>query len=174
MKKSVQLFRSSAKSKKLFISLLVICIVLISVLFYSSGIFYVRLKKWHIFSIVALVGMFILLSKAFSNLNAKNPLLELNSKDFYGKTTSLSKSFGLVDWKDVVEIKLIKLGVDTFVVVFIDNCQKYEGRLSPSLWDIAFNKDTNQISLMYSAYEIGIQPDELFKLLNKFWLDNNN
>ena len=84
----------------------------------------------------------------------------------------MSKSFGIVNWEDVADIESQKTGGDTLVVVTINNPQKYEGRLSKMLWNMALNKETNQLTLMYSASEIDVDHNELFSLFDKSWQES--
>lgn len=170
IEKGIKLYRNSKKTKKLLFTSLGVCIILLLVTLYSAGIFDGVLKiKPLVFSAAALVIMLILLLKSVLSLNDKSPLIELNEKNFYGKTTPMSKTFGIVNWEDVAAIESQKTGGDTLVVVSINNPEKYEGRLSKMLWNMAYNKDTNQLTLMYSASEIDIDSNELFTLFNKSW-----
>lgn len=113
--------------------------------------------------------MLILLLKTLLSLKDKSPLIELNNQNFYGKTTPLSKSFGIVNWEDFADIQLQKSGGDTLVVVTLNNPEKYEGRLSKMLWNMAYNNTTNQLMLMYSSSEIDIDHNALFDLFSNFW-----
>lgn len=174
MEKEIQLYRNSKKTKKLLFTSLGICIILLLVIIYSAGIFDNELKtKPLVFSVGAFLIMFILLLKSVLSLRDKSPLIELNGQNFYGKTTPVSKSFGIVNWEDVAGIESQKTGGDTLVVVTINNPEKYEGRLSKMLWKIAYNKGTNQLTLMYSASEIDIDANALFTLFNTFWKENS-
>jgi hypothetical protein len=170
MEKEVQLYRNSKKTKNLLFSSLGVCIILLLVILYSAGIFDNEFKtKPLVFSSAAFLIMFILLLKTVLSLKDKSPLIELNSQNFYGKTTPMSKSFGVVNWEDVANIESQKTGGDTLVVVTINNPEKYEGRLSKMLWNMAYNKETNQLTLMYSASEIDIDANALFTLFITFW-----
>lgn len=173
IEKGIKLYRNSKKTKKLLFTSLGVCIILLLVVIYSSGLFDGELKiKPLVFSAAALLIMLVLLLKSVMSLNDKSPLIELNEKNFYGKTTPVSKTFGVVNWEDVADIQLQKTGGDTLVVVSINNPEKYEGRLSKMLWNIVYNKDTNQLTLMYSASEIDVDSNELFTLFNKSWKQN--
>lgn len=175
MEKEIKLYRNSKKTKKLLLTSLGICIILFVVIIYSAGIFDSELKtKPLVFSTGAFLIMFILLLKSVLSLRDKSPLIELNVQNFYGKTTPMSKSFGIVNWEDVTDIGSQKTGGDTLVVVTINNPEKYEGRLSKMLWNMAHNKDTNQLTLMYSASEIDIDSHALFTLFNRFWKENTS
>jgi hypothetical protein len=173
MKKEIQLYRNSQKTKKLLFTSLGVCIILLLVIMYSAGIFDGELKiKPLVFSAAVFLIMLILLVKSVLSLNDKSPLIELNQQSFYGKTTPMSKSFGIVNWEDVADIQLEKTGGDTLVVVTINNPEKYEGRLSKMLWNMALNKETNQLTLMYSASEIDVDSNELFNLFHKSWKES--
>lgn len=175
MEKEIKLFRNSKKTKNLLFTSLGVCIILLLVIIYSVGIFDGELKiKPLVFSSGAFLIMFILLLKSVLSLKDKSPLIELNKETFYGKTTPVSKSFGIVNWQDVADIQLQKTGGDTLVVVSINNPEKYEGRLSKMLWNIAYNNNTNQLTLMYSASEIDVDASELFSLFNKSWKESTS
>ncbi|OXA93494.1 STM3941 family protein [Flavobacterium hercynium] len=170
MEKEIQLYRNSKKTKNLLFFSLGVCIILLLVVLYSAGIFDDEFKtKPLVFSSAAFLIMFILLLKTVLSLKDKSPLIELNNQNFYGKTTPMSKSFGVVNWEDVANIESQKTGGDTLVVVTINNPEKYEGRLSKMLWNMAYNKETNQLTLMYSASEIDIDANALFTLFTTFW-----
>ena len=172
--KGIKLYRNSNKTKKLLFTSLGVCIILLLVILYSAGIFDGELKiKPLVFSGGAFLIMFILLLKSVLSLKDKSPLIELNQHNFYGKTTPMSKSFGIVNWEDVADIQSEKTGGDTLVVVTINNPEKYEGRLSKMLWNMAYNKDTNQLTLMYSASEIDLDAQELFGLFTKSWKERH-
>ncbi|MCC9065961.1 STM3941 family protein [Flavobacterium piscisymbiosum] len=170
----IQLYRNSKKTKKLLFTSLGVCVILLLVILYSAGIFDGELKiKPLVFSAGIFLVMFILLLKSLLSLKDKSPLIDLNKQNFYGKTTPMSKSFGVVNWEDVADIQSQKTGGDTLVVVTINNPKKYEGRLSKMLWNMAINKETNQLTLMYSASEIDVDANELFTLFNKFWKESS-
>ena len=169
----IQLYRNSKKTKKLLFTSLGVCIILLLVILYSAGIFDGELKiKPLVVSAAVFLIMFILLLKSVIGLKDKSPLIELNKQNFYGKTTPMSKSFGVVNWEDVANIQSEKTGGDTLVVVTINNPEKYEGRLSKMLWNMAHNKDTNQLTLMYSASEIDVDSNALFNLFTKSWKES--
>jgi hypothetical protein len=173
MEKEIKLYRNLKKTRKLLFTTSGVCIILLLVIFYSAGIFDNELKiKPLVFSAGAFLIIFILLVKNLLSLKDKSPLIEFNTKKFYGKTTPTSKSFGIVNWEDVADIQSQKTGGDILVVVSINNPEKYEGRLSKMLWNIAYSKDTNQLTLMYSSSEIDIDPNALFSLFNKFWKES--
>lgn len=171
----IQLYRNSQKTKKLLFTSLGVCIILLLVILYSAGIFDGELKiKPLVVSAAVFLIMFILLLKSVLGLKDKSPLIELNKQNFYGKTTPMSKSFGVVNWEDVANIQSEKTGGDTLVVVTINNPEKYEGRLSKMLWNMAHNKDTNQLTLMYSASEIDVDSNALFNLFTKSWKESTS
>lgn len=173
MENEIKLYRDSKKTKKLLFTSLGVCLILLAVVIYSAGIFDNVLKtKPLVFSIAAFLIMFILLLKSLLSLKDKSPLIELNNQNFYGKTTPMSKSFGTVNWVDVTDIQLEKTGGDTLVVVTINNPEKYEGRLSKMMWNMAHDKNTNQLTLMYSASEIDIDADALFTSFTTFWKES--
>ncbi|MDH5825593.1 STM3941 family protein [Sphingobacterium faecium] len=170
MEKETKIYRNSKKTKKLLLTSIGICIILLIAIIYSAGIFDGELKtKPLVFSSAAFLIMLILLLKTLLSLKDKSPLIELNNQNFYGKTTPLSKSFGIVNWEDVADIQLQKSGGDTLVVVTLNNPEKYEGRLSKMLWNMAYNNTTNQLMLMYSSSEIDIDHNALFDLFSNFW-----
>lgn len=173
MEKEIKLYRDSKKTKKLLFTSLGVCLILLAVVIYCAGIFDNVLKtKPLVFSIGAFLIMFILLLKSLLSLKDKSPLIELNKQNFYGKTTPMSKSFGIVNWVDVTDIRLQKTGGDTLVIVTINNPEKYEGRLSKMMWNMAHDKNTNQLTLMYSASEINIDANALFILFDTFWKES--
>lgn len=174
MEKEIKLYRNSKKTNKLLFTSLGVCIVLLIVILYSIGIFDGELKtKPLVFSGGAFLIMFILLVKSLLGLKNKRPLIELNKENFYGKTTPISKSFGIVQWEDITDIQLQKTGGDTLVVVTISNPEKYQGRLSKMFWNMAYDNSTNQLALMYSTSEIDIDSNELFNLFIKFWKNSS-
>lgn len=175
MQKEIQLYRNSKKTKKLLFTSSGICIILLLVIIYSAGIFDGELKiKPLVFSAGAFLIVLILLLKSVLSLKDKSPLIELNKQSFCGKTTPMSKSFGTVNWEDVADIQLQKNGGDTLIVVSINNPEKYDGRLSKMFWNMAYSKDTNQITLMYSSSEVDVDANELFALFNKSWKESTS
>lgn len=175
MEKEIKLYRNSKKTKNLLLTSIGVCLILLLVIIYSAGIFDNEVKtKPLVFSIGAFLIMFILLFRTLLSLKDKSPLIELNNVNFYGKTTPLSKSFGVVNWEDVSDIQSEKTGGDTLVIVTVDHSEKYEGRLSKMMWNMAHDKNTNQLTLMYSASEIDIDSNALFNLFNTFWKESTS
>lgn len=170
MKGEVKLYRNKKKTNKLLLYALTVCIVLVAVLLYSIGLFDGEMKlKPAIFSGAALLIMLILTLKTLVNLRDKSPLIEMNEQMFMGKTTPLSKAFGRVDWVDVKDVQLQKMGGDTLVVVTVGNSDKYAGRLSKMMWNMAYDKSTGALQLMYSAAEVDVDAKALFELFADFW-----
>ncbi|SMC62612.1 hypothetical protein [Pedobacter nyackensis] len=174
MKEEIKLYRNFKKTRTLLLSSLGICILLALVILYSIGLFDGEMKvKPAVFSTGAFLIMLFLTIKCLLSLKDKSPLIEFSKEMFIGKTTPISKAVGQVDWIDVNDIQLQKMGGDTLVVVTIGNTDKYEGRISKMLWNMAFDKPSQQLQLMYSSSEVDIEPKPLFDLFISFWESAN-
>ncbi|MEP6928650.1 MAG: STM3941 family protein [Flavobacterium sp.] len=170
MKEETKLYRNAKKTRSLLLYASLVSILLLIVLLYSIGIFDGVLKiKPAIVSGAILLIMLFLTFKSLAGVRDKSPLIEIDSKGFSGKTTPLSKSFGRVEWADVTDIQLQKTGGDTLVVTTVGNTEKYVGRLSKLMWKMAYDEQTAQLSLMYSASEIDIEAKELYDLFISYW-----
>jgi len=170
MNEETNLYRNAKKTRNLLLYASSITVVIAVVLLYSLGVFDSVFKtKPAVISGAILLIMLFLTLKTFAGLRDKSPLIQIDSAGFSGKTTPLSKAFGRVEWQDVTDIQLQKVGGDTLVIVTVDHAAKYEGRLSKLLWKMAFDEQNSKLNLMYSASEIDIDAAELYDLLFKYW-----
>jgi hypothetical protein len=170
MNQETKLYRNAKKTRNLLLYASAVSILLIIVLLYSIGIFDGILKiKPAIFSGAALLIMLFLTFKSLAGVRDKSPLIQLDATRFFGKTTPLSKSFGSVEWADVTDIQLQKVGGDTLVITTIGNTEKYTGRLSKLMWKMAYDEQNSQLNLMYSASEIDIDAEKLYDLFLSYW-----
>ncbi len=173
MTEQIEIFRDSTKSKNLFIKTTALCIVLAIVAAYSLGIFDQVLKiKLAAGSCVLLVIMLVMLIGALLRLKDRSALVTLNAKGISGTTTPLSKAFGEIEWLDVIDIQLRKVSGDTLVAFVIQNHPKYEGRLSKSFRGMAYQKETDQYIIMYTASEIETDAETLFDQVTQYWRAN--
>lgn len=170
MKEVTSLYRNAEKTKKLFLYVAAVTILLALVLIYSLGVFDGIFKtKPAVISGAILLIMLFLSFKTFAGVRDKAPLIELDGTGFYGKTTPLSKAFGRVEWIDVTDIQLQKTGGDTLVITTVTNTEKYAGRLSKMMWKMAFDDQRSELNLMYSASEIDIDAKQLHDLFLSYW-----
>lgn len=104
-----------------------------------------------------------------ASIKDKSPLIQIDSNGFCGRTTPVAKAFGRIEWQDVTDLQLNKVGGDTLVAITIDNVSKYDGKVSKFLWKMAYDEQKSKLNIMYSASEIEINADELYKLFLKYW-----
>jgi len=164
------LYRNKRKTIQLLLISGAICLLLLIILLYSVGLFDGIFKaKPAVFSAGALLVLLILLIVNLLNLRDKSAQIVLNNTYFLGKTTPLAKSFGQGEWQDVKHIDLQKVGGDTMIVVTLGNPDKYSDRLSSLLWKMAYQESTRELSIMYSASTIDLEPSELYQLFVSYW-----
>ena len=113
--------------------------------------------------------MLVLIFKMLASIKDKSPLIQIDSNGFSGRTTPVAKAFGRIDWQDVTDVQLTKVGGDTLVAITIDNIAKYDGRVSKFLWKMAYDEQNSKLNIIYSASEIEINADELYKLFLEHW-----
>ncbi|WP_433832236.1 STM3941 family protein [Flavobacterium anhuiense] len=170
MNEEINLYRNAKKTRNLILYASTISIVLAMLFLYSIGTFDGIFKtKPAVISGAILLIMLFLTFKSLASVRDKSPLIHMDSNGFSGKTTPLSKAFGRVEWVDVTDIELQKLGGDTLVVVTVDNADKYNGRLSKMMWKMAYDEQNSKLNLMYSASEIDIDAAKLYDLFAKHW-----
>ncbi|TDS12174.1 STM3941 family protein [Sphingobacterium paludis] len=170
MTEQIEIFRDSKKSKKLFIRSIVLCLVLAGMAVYSFGVFDRVIKiKLAVVSCALLLVMLFMLVGALRQLKDKSALVKINAKGISGKTTPLSKAFGEIEWSDVVDMELRKVGGDTLVAFIIQEHPKYERRLSKSFRSMAYQKDSKHYVIMYTASEIETDAETLFDQAIHYW-----
>jgi hypothetical protein len=108
--------------------------------------------------------MLILVIKSLINLQDKSAIFELNENTLSGKTSPLSKAIGTINWKDITGIEIQKVGGDTLVVVYLNNAEYYQSKLSKMFWNLALDKQSQELQIMYSVSEIDMKIDELYDL----------
>jgi hypothetical protein len=139
-------------------------------LLYGIGTFDGIIKiKLSIASGAILLIMLVLIFKILASIKDKSPLIQIDTNGFSGRTTPVAKAFGRIEWQDVTDLQLNKVGGDTLVAVTIDNIAKYDGRASKFLWKLAFDEQNSKLNLMYSASEVNINAEELYELFLKYW-----
>lgn len=170
MSKEIKIFRDTAKSRKLLIGSSAICLVLGTVFMYGLGTFDDIFKaKVAVASGAVFLIMLILVIKSILNMNDKSAIFELNENTASGKTSPLSRAIGTINWKDVTALDVQKVGGDTLVVVYLSNVEYYQSKLSKMFWNMAFDKQSQELQIMYSASEIDMKIDELYDLFVSYW-----
>lgn len=170
MSKEIKIFRDITKSRKLLISSGAICLVLGVVFIYGLGTFDDIFKaKVAVASGAIFLIMLIFVIKSIINMNDKSAIFELNENTVSGKTSPLSRAIGRINWKDVTGLEVQKVGGDTLVVVYLSNVEYYQSKLSKMFWNMAFDKQSQELQIMYSTSEIDMKIDELYDLFVSYW-----
>lgn len=173
--KEISLYRNAKKSVKLLLMSAGICILLLGIFLHSIGLFdgILRTKSAVFAGGVLLITLFFLF-RALLELRDKSARIVLNSEYFIGKTTPLSRSFGAGEWADVVDIGLHQVGGDRLVVVTLTNSSKYKGRLSSTLWKMAYDNQRDVLTIMHSSSDVELNPNELFDLFTSYWQESKS
>ncbi|MXO07190.1 STM3941 family protein [Flavobacterium sp. HBTb2-11-1] len=170
MNEEIKLYRNFKKTRNLLLYACAVNILLAIMLLYGIGTFDGVFKiKLSIASGAILLIMLLLSFKMLASIKDKSPLIQIDSNGFSGRTTPVAKAFGRIEWQDVTDLQLKKVGGDTLVAIAIDNIAKYDGRVSKFLWKMAYDEQNSKLNIMYSASEIEINADELYKLFLKYW-----
>ncbi|WP_369013832.1 STM3941 family protein [Flavobacterium anhuiense] len=170
MNEEIKLYRNFKKTRNLLLYAFAVNILLAIMLLYGIGTFDGVFKiKLSIASGAILLIMFVLSFKMLASIKDKSPLIQIDSNVFSGRTTPVAKAFGRIEWQDVTDLQLKKVGGDTLVAITIDNVSKYDGKVSKFLWKMAYDEQNSKLNIMYSASEIEINADELYKLFLKYW-----
>lgn len=170
MSKEIKIFRDITKSRKLLISSGAICLVLGVIFIYGLGTFDDIFKaKVAVASGAIFLIMLIFVIKSIINMNDKSAIFELNENTASGKTSPLSRAIGTINWKDVTALDIQKVGGDTLVVVYLSNVEYYQSKLSKMFWNMAFDKQSQELQIMYSTSEIDMKIDELYDLFVSYW-----
>jgi len=170
MNEEIKLYRNSKKTRNLLLYASAISILIAIMLLYGIGTFDGVFKiKLSIASGAILLIMLVLIFKILASIKDKSPLIQMDTNGFSGRTTPVAKAFGRIEWQDVTDLQLNKVGGDTLVAVTIDNIAKYDGRVSKFLWKLAFDEQNSKLNLMYSASEVDINAEELYELFLKYW-----
>jgi hypothetical protein len=170
MSKEIKIYRNTIKTRNLLLSSAAICILLAAVFIYGLGLFdHIFKAKVAVGSGAVLLIMLILVIKSLINMNDKSAMFEFNENTISGKSAPLSKAIGPIAWKDVTAIEKHKVGGDTLVVVYLKNAESYKTRLSKMYWNMAFDEQSQELQIMYSASEIDMTIDELLDLFLSYW-----
>lgn len=165
-----KIYRNAVKTRNLLLSSSAICIVLAVIFSYGLGLFDDIFKaKVAVGSGAILIIMLFLVIKSLINLKDKSAIFEFNNNNVNGKTAALSRAIGAVAWKDVIAIDMQKVGGDTLVIVYLKNAEFYKPRLSKMLWNMAYENQTQELQIMYSASEIDMTIDQLYELFVSYW-----
>lgn len=175
MREETKLYRNTKKTKKTLFWAAAVSLFLAIVLVYSMGVFDGELRlKPAIFSGAVLLIMLFLTINSLMGIRDKSPMIYLDTAGFSGRTTPLAKAFGRVEWKDVRDVELQKIGGDTLVAVAVTHVDKYTGRLSKMFWKMAYDEQNQILHLMYSASEIDVDARELYGLFRGYWENSSN
>ncbi|PBI86756.1 hypothetical protein BSF41_32130 [Flavobacterium sp. ACN2] len=170
MNEEIKLYRNPKKTRNLLLYASGISILIAIMLLYGIGTFDGVFKvKLSIASGAILLIMLVLILKVLGSIKDKSPLIQIDSNGFSGRTTPLAKAFGRIEWQDVTDLQLNKVGGDTLVAVTIDNVAKYDGRASKFLWKLAFDEQNSKLNIMYSASEIDMNEKALYDLFVSNW-----
>ncbi|WP_281633248.1 STM3941 family protein [Flavobacterium luteolum] len=170
MNEEIKFYRNAKKTRNLLLYAGAISALLAIMLLYGIGTFDGVFKiKLSIVSGAILLIMLVLTFKVLAGIKDKSPLIQIDSNGFSGRTTPVAKAFGRIEWQDVTDLQLTKVGGDTLVAITIDNKAKYEGHVSKFLWKMAYDEQNSKLNIMYSASEIEINAEELFNLFLRYW-----
>lgn len=170
MNEEIKLYRNAKKTRNLLLYASGISILIAIMLLYGIGTFDGVFKvKLSIASGAILLIMLVLIFKILASIKDKSPLIHIDSNGFSGRTTPVAKAFGRIEWQDVTDLQLNKVGGDTLIAVTIDNVSKYDGRASKFLWKLAFDEQNSKLNIMYSASEINMNEKALYDLFVSNW-----
>ncbi|KAF2078765.1 STM3941 family protein [Flavobacterium sharifuzzamanii] len=170
MNEEINFYRNAKKTRSLLLYAGGICVLVAIMLLYGIGTFDGVFKiKLSIASGAILLIMLVLIFKMLASIKDKSPLIQIDANGFSGRTTPVAKAFGRIEWQDVTDLQLNKVGGDTLVAVTTNNVDKYDGRVSKFLWKMAHDEQNSKLNIMYSASEIEINAEELYKLFLKYW-----
>ncbi|MDP5201978.1 STM3941 family protein [Flavobacterium sp. DG2-3] len=170
MNEETNLYRNTKKTRNLLLYASGISVLLAIAFLYGIGTFDGIFKvKLSIASGAILLIMLVLTFKMLASVKDKSPLIQIDSNGFSGRTTPVAKAFGRIEWQDVTDVQLNKVGGDTLVAVTIDNITKYEGRVSKFLWKMAHDEQNSRVNIMYSASEVDIDAKALYDLFLSYW-----
>lgn len=155
MNEEIKLYRNFKKTRNLLLYAFAVNILLAIMLLYGIGTFDGIFKiKLSIASGAILLIMFVLSFKMLASIKDKSPLIQIDSNGFSGRTTPVAKAFGRIEWQDVTDLQLKKIGGDTLAAITIDNVSKYDGKVSKFLWKMAYDEQNSKLNIMYSASEM--------------------
>lgn len=170
MNEEINLYRNAKKTRSLLLYASALSFLLAIAFLYGIGAFDGVFKiKLSIATGAILLIMLVLIFKMLASIKDKSALIQIDANGFSGRTTPVAKAFGRIEWQDVTDVQLHKVGGDTLVAVTIDNVSKYDGNISKFLWKMAYDEQNSKLNIMYSASEIEINADELYKLFLKYW-----
>ena len=170
MNEGINFYRNAKKTRSLLLYASALSILIAIAFLYGIGTFDGVFKiKLSVASGAILLIMLVLIFKMLASIKDKSPLIQIDSNGFSGRTTPVAKAFGRIDWQDVTDVQLTKVGGDTLVAITIDNIAKYDGRVSKFLWKMAYDEQNSKLNIIYSASEIEINADELYKLFLEHW-----
>jgi len=170
MNEEINFYRNTRKTLNLLLYVSGIGILLLIAFVYAIGTFDGVFKiKLSIASGAFILIMLALIFKMLASIKDKSPLIHIDSKGFSGRTTPAAKAFGRIEWKDVTDLQLNKVGGDTLVAVTIDNIAKYDGKVSKFVWKMTHDEQNSKLNVMYSASEIDIDANRLYDLFLSHW-----
>ncbi|WP_125722811.1 STM3941 family protein [Flavobacterium ustbae] len=170
MNEETNLYRNVKKTRSLLLYASGISVLLAITVLYGIGTFDGIFKiKLSIASGAILLIMLLLTFKMLASVKDKSPLIHIDPSGFSGRTTPVAKAFGRIEWQDVTDVQLQKVGGDTLVAVTIDNVAKYDGRVSKFFWKMAYDEQNSKLNIMYSASEIDIDAKALYDLFLNYW-----
>jgi len=166
----LKIFRNRKKTRNILLTTAGICIAMALICVYGLGVFDNIFKaKVTVVSGALFLLLFFLMIKSLLNLKDKSAFIELTPDYAKGKTAPLPKSIGEIYWKDVTAIDMAKIGGDTLVIVFLNNPEFYRSKLSKMFFDMAYDKELQELQVSYSASEIDMRITELYDLFISYW-----
>lgn len=117
-----------------------------------------------VLSVVISGLMFIGTSKLFFD----KYILLINEKGFINKTNFIN--FGLIPWKDVVDIRMTKKKRNSMIYVYLKNKRKYYKRKkNPIDWLNIFAYDkVYGTAIVIETAHLTVSEDELFEIFKKY------
>jgi len=168
----MEFYRNKKKSFNLILIYTGILVIMIAILLYSSGLFTEELfiKGIALSSVFILIIGFLVI-KMLLDLKDTSALLILQPEGITSKTTPVSKAAGLIQWKDIIDMDINKMGGDTLITLVVKNPEPYMAIIRKKLSSIATNgaNDADGNLLIYlSASELDIDAAELFANIQSY------
>jgi len=170
MNEEINFYRNTKKTINLLLYVSGIGILIAIAFLYGIGTFDGIFKiKLSVITGAFLLIMLVFIFKMLGSIKDKSPLIHIDSTGFSGRTTPVAKAFGRIEWEDVTDLQLKKVGGDTLVAVTTDNITKYKGQVSKFVWKMAYDEQDSKLNIMYSASEIDIDAQRLYDLFVSHW-----
>lgn len=168
----MEFYRDRKKTATLILICAGILIVLIATFLYSIGLYddHISTKLAAATGLFSLILTIIIIKKLFT-LGDKSPLIVITKEGITSKVTAVSKAAGLILWKDIVDVKLEKVGADTLVVLKVDQPENYLPLIKKKLSGLITNglvENDGILPISLTAAELNIDAQELYLKIKSF------